>query len=184
MLIMKVLEIYVYIHVKDDKVIYCGKGTRRIKYYKHGNGKYYKSEYDRAYKNNSRKYYKVQDVEVFKVAYFDTEDEAFKYEEFLTRWYKACGQCEYNEDIANNWGDSHKNSVVDNHRGRKNPWYRADVYCPELDMTFEGSGDASRKCLKLFGIKVSSSVIRRCCRGERKSAGKYLGVKLTWEYLD
>ena len=100
-------QYYVYIHV--DKVtglvIYCGKGSE--------NG-----YYDRAYDIKKRPY-KIDDtLEVFKVKYFDNEKEAFVYEEFLTSFYKKCGQCWYNNDIGNKRSEETKQKLSEGHKGK------------------------------------------------------------------
>lgn len=113
-------QYYVYIHV--DKltglVLYCGKGTKSIHTVKSGKYKGQKHLYDRAYSNCDRPY-KIDDtIEVFKVKYFDNEDEAFKYEEFLTNWYKLQGQCWYNDSIGTKHSEEARKKISEANRGK------------------------------------------------------------------
>lgn len=176
-------EIYVYIHV--DKltglVIYCGKGTKN-------------SRYDRAYDTRKRPY-KIDDtVEVIKVKHFNSNKEAIKYEEFLTNWYRACGQCWFNEDIGYRWSESH----IESRRGAGNPshgktgangfGFKGYIYCPQLDMTFEGTMDAVRQC-KEMGIKLSQGNISSVALGKRRFHGCIIDengnkIKLTWKRIN
>lgn len=99
-------EYYVYLHV--DKltglVIYCGKGCKRT----HANKDGYNRTYDRAYRNDKDRGYELDDtILVLKIKYFYSETEAYEYEEFLTAWYKKCGQCWFNDDIGCRWGVNH-----------------------------------------------------------------------------
>ncbi|MDU1855435.1 MAG: hypothetical protein E6789_08050 [Clostridium baratii] len=188
-------EIYVYIHV--DKltglVIYCGKGTKSIREVKSRKCKGQKQYYDRAYNNKGRAYKIDETIEVIKVKYFDNNREALNYEEFLTNWYRACGQCWFNVDIGYRWSETHK----ENRRGVGNPshgktgangfGFKGYIYCPQLDITFEGTNDAVRKCQEI-GIKVRQSNISSVVNGNRKTHGYIIRdgkkIKLTWERIN
>ncbi|MDU1854362.1 MAG: NUMOD3 domain-containing DNA-binding protein [Clostridium baratii] len=192
-------EYYVYIHV--DKltglVLYTGKGTRREYVIKSGKHKGKKGIYDRAYSNDDRPYKIDETIEVIKVKYFDNDREALNYEEFLTNWYRACGQCWFNEDMGNKHGEECKRKLSEAHKGKhtgenncnygktgaKHPSFKGYVYCPELDMYFEGTVDAEKRCRDM-GIKIYSNHISNCINGKKKTHGHIIKngekTKLTW----
>lgn len=69
---------YVYIHKRDGKVIYVGKGCRA-----------------RAISQDGREY-DMSDIEISIVKRFEKEDDALRYEEELIAYYKQRGECEHN----------------------------------------------------------------------------------------
>lgn len=71
---------YVYRHIKNDEVIYVGKGCKR-----------------RVLDGNRP--YDIRTVQKEIVKRFDDEFEALKFEEGLIKYYKSIGQCKYNSDI-------------------------------------------------------------------------------------
>lgn len=168
-------EIYVYIHVKDGEVVYCGKGSKTT----YINGKGDLCCNDRAYMDDKYRKYRVKDVEVFKVKYFSTNQQAFDYEHFLTSWYKKCGQCKYNDNI----GCSNSQEVRKNNSGTHHHSFKGMVYCPQLNMIFEGTGDAERKCRDM-GIKINYNGVSACINGKRRTHGEYNGERLTWIRLE
>lgn len=52
-------------------------------------------------------------------------------------------------------------------QGKETPNYKGLIYCKELDMIFEGGGDAKRKCKEL-GIKVTKGGIGNCINNPKR----------------
>ena len=52
------------------------------------------------------------------------------------------------------------------------------VECITTGIQFKTIKEASKY------YKISNTHIGQCCKGERKSAGKYMGKKLKWKYID
>lgn len=108
------MEIYVYVHIdkKTQKILYVGKGQRKM--CKCG------VVYDRAYAQAGRKY-NVKDVEVYKVKYFDSEDKALEYEERLTLFLRERGQCMYNNNVGNKLSQNTRNKISKANKGKTSP---------------------------------------------------------------
>lgn len=194
-------------------VIYCGKGIKKEYIVKSGKYKGYKKIYDRAYSNCDRPYRIDDTIEVFKVKYFNNEKEAFAYEELLTSWYKACGQCWYNDSISTKPSEEARRKSGLMRRGERHPFFgktgedtpmfgkhhteetkrkigisntKGTIYCPELNLTFENANDAVHKCGEM-GIKLDKGAISRVVNGERKYHGYIIRdekkVRLTWKRI-
>ena len=62
------------------------------------------------------------------------------------------------------------------------------VYCNELEMSFENISVASKYVAKLCNIKPSTSNLVACCTGKRKSYGSIYKdnkkICLTWKYIN
>lgn len=72
--------------------------------------------------------------------------------------------------------------------GADNPGFKGYIYCPQLDMQFEGCMDAERKCQDM-GLKVTHQGISHNLSGKYKSHGYFVNeygdrIKLTWERLE
>lgn len=75
--------------------------------------------------------------------------------------------------------DESKRKMSESRKGEKHPRHKP-VYCPELNKIFCCSREVERE------IGVQHNSISKCCRGQRKSAGKHptTGEPLHWFYAD
>ena len=100
-----------------------------------------------------------------------TEEEAYWLEGELTReWKSSNPDKSYNIDYGLLPSEETKKKMSEIRK--------KSVLCLTTKRIFQSIEDGS-KCYKI----KSTSNITECCKGKRKSAGKYQGKKLVWRYL-
>ena len=153
----------------NDYVVYCHICPNNKKYY--GMTKNIKNRWlESNYKHSTKFYEAIQlygwsNIEHLIVADSLTKEEAELLEEELIRdnmtYDSTYG---YNTRVGMKWNDAfmpHTESVI----------------CITTNMVFDTIKDA----YTYYGIHDSN--LSACCKGKRKSCGKYNGQKLVWRYL-
>ena len=90
-----------------------------------------------------------------------------------------CGKCDYTKKEALSRGcntEETKKKMSEAKIGKKPPNAKA-VICITTGKIF----DTSKEGAEYYNCNQGNII--QCCRGERKSAGKYQGIKLVWRYL-
>lgn len=160
--VLKKFYVYVWKDLDDGNIFYVGKGC----------GKRYKSLRNR--NKYFMEYVSSHNVDSEIVAYFDTEDEAFKYEESLMKHYKDMGQCKcslmsggyggfssvWSDEMKHYWSEYNpmKSPEQRERMSKSNPMRNADVA--------QRNGAKHQKAVIINGIEYSGL----------KVASKQLGV--------
>lgn len=114
-----------------------------------------------------------------------TKDEAFWLEEELIKAYDTTNpEKGYNISTGGKGGangvkrsEETRKKIGEAKVGKNNPNARP-VICLTTGRVFYTASEGA----DYYGIK-KTTYVTRCCKGERKSAGKYNGQKLVWRYL-
>lgn len=118
---------YVYCHVKDNKIIYVGKGKVKVLY---GDKDYSTDTNQRCFSNAGRKYKTEKYIDkILIVNFYKFENEALLEEESLTKLVKEqVNWYVYNIDNGNCHTEQTKEKISKNSKGRlegeKNPMYK------------------------------------------------------------
>lgn len=80
----------------------------------------------------------------------------------------------FNPNYGNKLSDEAKQRISNANKGRiSQRRNRCNVYCVELDKIFDDATEAGK------ALKIDSSAILKCCRGERKTCGGY-----HWKFIN
>ena len=165
------------------------------------------------YKNNQYFYRAIEKYgwdNIEHIILFDdlTESEAKELEQYFIQWYQTANrEYGYNISLGGEGGnhseetkqklskinkgkslsEEHKQKMSEAHKGINNPMHgRTGTNCPisksVICITTNKIFSTIKEGAEYY--KISNSHIGQCCKGKRKSAGKYNGQKLVWKYVN